>query len=105
MADVTLLDLIAWEPRLALAQLNGASGSALENQHERSLERELSWAVMAKATVPMLPLLRGGELVILPSRVLGDSGLSLPILLRELSAHDVALDGDHCQRRAARPAA
>ncbi|MEZ4623777.1 MAG: helix-turn-helix domain-containing protein [Thermomicrobiales bacterium] len=90
MADVTLLDLIAWEPRLALAQLNGASGSALENQHERSLERELSWAVMAKATVPMLPLLRGGELVILPSRVLGDSGLSLPILLRELSAHDVA---------------
>ncbi len=90
MADVTLLDLIAWEPRLALAPSNGASASALENQHERALERELSWAVMARATVPMLPLLRGGELVILPSRVLGDSGLSLPILLRELTAHDVS---------------
>jgi purine catabolism regulator len=90
MADVTLLDLVAWEPRLSLAPSNGASASSLESQHERALERELSWAVMARATVPMLPLLRGGELVILPSRVLGDSGLSLPILLRELSAHDVA---------------
>jgi hypothetical protein len=92
MADVTLSDLIAWEPRLSLAPSNGHSpgGLAHDIASERGLERELSWAVMARATVPMLPLLRGGELVILPARVLGDSGISLPILLRELSAHDVA---------------
>ena len=45
--------------------------AAIDAQAERMLERELSWAVIARATVPMLPLLRGGELVILPSRVLG----------------------------------
>lgn len=90
MADVTLLDLIAWEPRLSPASSNGLAGGTPDLQSERANERELSWAVMARATVPMLPLLRGGELVILPSRVLSDSGLSLPILLRELSAHDVS---------------
>ena len=90
MADVTLLDLIAWEPRLSPAPVNTHGGGPSEPQSDRANERELSWAVMARATVPMLPLLRGGELVILPSRVLSDSGLSLPILLRELSSHDVA---------------
>ena len=92
MADVTLSDLIAWEPRLTIAPASGHEG-ALQNpeaQLDRWSEREVSWAVTARATVPMLPLLRGGELVILPARVLGDSGLSLPILLRELASHDVA---------------
>lgn len=92
MADVTLSDLIAWEPRLSIAPAHGREAGSLnpDAQIERWSEREVSWAVTARATVPMLPLLRGGELVILPSRVLGDSGLSLPILLRELSSHDVA---------------
>jgi len=92
MADVTLSDLIAWEPRLTIAPTNGREHGVHnpEAQLDRWSEREVSWAVTARATVPMLPLLRGGELVILPARVLGDSGLSLPILLRELASHDVA---------------
>lgn len=92
MADVTLSDLIAWEPRLTIAPASGRDGAPqdLEAKLDRWSEREVSWAVTARATVPMLPLLRGGELVILPARVLGDSGLSLPILLRELASHDVA---------------
>ena len=35
----------------------------------------------------MLPAIRGGEIVLLPTRVLADAGLALPILLRELAGH------------------
>jgi purine catabolism regulator len=53
-------------------------------------EREVSWAVTARAAAPMLNPLRGGELVLLPDRVLSESGLALPVLLRELAGHHVS---------------
>jgi purine catabolism regulator len=53
-------------------------------------EREVSWAVTARAAAPMLNPLRGGELVLLPDRVLSESGLALPVLLRELATHHVS---------------
>ena len=92
MADVTLADLIAWEPRLRPVASDGRvaeSGSA-ETLLDLWSVREVSWAVTARASTPMLPLLRGGELVIIPARALGDSGISLPILLRELVSLDAA---------------
>ena len=43
-----------------------------------------------RAAAPMLNPLRGGELVLLPDRVLAESGLALPVLLRELGSHSVS---------------
>src|SRR3712207_8439123 len=40
-------------------------------------------------SAPMLPALRGGELVVLARRILAESGVSLGPLLRDLVAHDV----------------
>ena len=91
MAELTLADLVAWDNRLHVSgERNGTSEAhRLNGQLERWGERELTWVVTARASAPMLPLLRGGELVILPGRVLSDSGVSLPLLLRELASHDV----------------
>ncbi len=93
MAEITLRDLLAWEPRLRVASAgNGSAGFRLtpaDAAPPSGLDRELSWAVTARATVPMLPMLRGGELVLLPQRVLADSAVALPPLLRELAGHGV----------------
>lgn len=104
-AEITLADLLAWVPRLRLpAQgepvLAGDNGTARPGVRGiapvNALDRELTWAVTVRASSPMLPPLRGGELVLLPRRVLAESGVSLPLLLRELSSHQcsgVVLDG------------
>jgi hypothetical protein len=117
MAEITLSDLLAWEPRLSLTGVGGpgqpnpgleriesgmpvsggsggtgtakASGLGGAKRWAAELEREITWAVTARASSPMLPPLRGGELVILPRRVLIDSGVSLSLLLRELASHSV----------------
>nr|MBA3530089.1 hypothetical protein [Propionibacteriaceae bacterium] len=110
MAEITLADLLAWEPRLSLtgqagqastdrvggstigpglAGTGGIAGLAGGKRWANELEREITWAVTARASSPMLPPLRGGELVILPRRVLIDSGVSLSLLLRELASHSV----------------
>ena len=104
-AEITLADLLAWVPRLRLPA-QGESSPADDHTVARnpgrfpaaahSLERELTWAVTVRASSPMLPPLRGGELVLLPRRVLAESGVSLPLLLRELASHQcsgVVLDG------------
>ena len=87
MPEITLTDLIAWEPRLQPA---GIAGIVDDAQADAWSERELSWAVTVRATAPMLPAIRGGELVLLPRRVLTDSGIALSVLLRELSSHGIA---------------
>lgn len=101
MAEITLADLLAWEPRLSLTGGEGQErpgGTALAagiagipggKRWANELEREITWAVTARASSPMLPPLRGGELIILPRRVLIDSGVSLSLLLRELASHSV----------------
>jgi purine catabolism regulator len=78
MADITLADILRWEPRLR--PLGGVAPAEWD-------EREITWSVTARTSSPMLPSIRGGELVLLPSRVIADSGLTLPLLLRELSGH------------------
>lgn len=104
-AEITLADLLAWVPRLRLpaqgesilaADGPGARAAARAIAPASPLDRELTWAVTVRASSPMLPPLRGGELVLLPRRVLAESGVSLPLLLRELSSHQcsgVVLDG------------
>src|SRR5687767_4359196 len=94
MAEITLADLLAWETRLRLpaaAEFAATAGAARPPLilAGADLEREITWAVTARATTPMLPPLRGGELVVLPRRVLAESGISLPLLLRELAGHNV----------------
>ncbi|CAA9545841.1 MAG: hypothetical protein AVDCRST_MAG73-2402, partial [uncultured Thermomicrobiales bacterium] len=95
MAEITLSDLLAWEPRLrpspgvdGLAAGGGRSGPAAAVGPDA--EREVTWAVTARATTPMLPPLRGGELVLLPRRMLTEAGVALPMLMRELAGHRVA---------------
>lgn len=102
-AEITLADLLAWVPRLrlpaqgeALVAGDGGRNGGRAGLPPTSLDRELTWAVTVRASSPMLPPLRGGELVLLPRRVLAESGVSLPLLLRELSSHQcsgVVLDG------------
>jgi purine catabolism regulator len=86
MADITIHDVLAWEPRLQLMRrpLPGVTPA------EDVGEREVSWVVTVRAAQPMLSPLRGGELVMLPDRVLAESGVALPVLLRELGTHDVS---------------
>jgi purine catabolism regulator len=100
MPEITLADLVAWEPRIrphSPAGLNGhVQPPANSNgRHDDALaepwaERELSWAVTIRASTPMLPSLRGGELVLLPDRVLAETGVGLPVLLREIASHGAA---------------
>jgi purine catabolism regulator len=80
MADITIQDVLTWEPRLQLVRrpLPGMATADID-------EREASWAVTIRAAVPMLQPLRGGELVLLPDRILAESGLTLSVLLRELA--------------------
>ncbi len=86
MADITIHDVLAWEPRLQLMRRPLPGVSATEDVGER----DVSWAVTVRAAAPMLNPLRGGELVLLPDRVLAESGLALPVLLRELGSHSVS---------------
>lgn len=78
MADITLADILLWEPRLR--PVGGIAPPEWD-------EREITWSVTARTSSPMLPSIRGGELVLLPGRVIADSGLTVPVLLRELSGH------------------
>lgn len=76
--EITLRDLLAWEPRLAPP----AAGI--------DLDRDVDWVITARASPPMLPALRGGELILLPKRVFTEIGLPLPLLLNELANQPVA---------------
>ncbi len=80
MHDIVLSDLLAWEPRLACV--------AAPSPNWR--DREVSWAVIARAGAPMLPPLRGGEIVILPQSAFAWSGETLEALLRDLEPHEPA---------------
>lgn len=60
MSELTLDDVLRWE------------GSALQPLAltDDTLARAVSWAVTIHASRPVLPPLRGGELVVLPTRIL-----------------------------------
>src|SRR5438067_1429285 len=62
--DITLDDLLALEPRLAPAH----SRDSLAVGNASIADREVSWAVSARATAPHLPSLRGKELLLIGPR-------------------------------------
>ncbi|MGI8404211.1 MAG: PucR family transcriptional regulator, partial [Thermomicrobiales bacterium] len=83
--EITLRDLLAWEPQLKLL-IPPASGPASEDP----LASDVDWVVTARASAPRLPTLRGGELVLLPQRVVTEAGVPLAMLLHELAGRPVA---------------
>ena len=80
MDEITVADLLAWEPRLRLVLEGPARGT----------ERAVTWAVAARALPPALPTLHGGELILLPASVLTEQHVALDTLLLELANQRVA---------------
>ena len=87
MADITIRDLCRWDRRLTLVPPAGVAPEVV-------LDRAISWAVSVRATPPLLPPLRGDELVVLPMRVLEqiESGetLSREALMETLTRQRIA---------------
>src|SRR5215208_2306043 len=82
--EITLDDLLVLEPRLASGKESYAASDT-----DSGLRRAVSWVVSARTTAPHLPVLRGGEVVLIPSRVTAIVGRDLPALLREAALRDV----------------
>lgn len=83
MAEITIGDLLAWEPRLSLYHDDFIDHP---DQREIDEDREVTWVVTVRASLPVLPPLRGGELVIIPRRTIADTGIPLQELLREIAS-------------------
>ena len=82
--EITLDDLLVLEPRLAWEP------EACEASEMTTKGRGVvSWVVSARTTPPHLPLLRGGEVLLVPSRVSAVVGGELPALVREAKLRDV----------------
>src|SRR5215212_1539372 len=83
--EITLDDLIVLERRLSWAP------EVCEPSDMAAKECEVvSWVVSARATAPHLPHLRGGEVLLVPPRVIAVIGGELPALLREARLRNVA---------------
>lgn len=81
MAEITIGDLLTWDPRLSLYD----NDALTERERLAALEeREVTWVVTVRASQPVLPPLRGGELVIVPGRTVEDTEVPLQELLREI---------------------
>ena len=78
--DVTLNDLLILDPRLTSRAPRSDGGSGDVN-HDQTV---VSWAVTLRATPPHLPALNGGELIVVPQRVVLGLGNALPGLIREV---------------------
>jgi PucR family transcriptional regulator, purine catabolism regulatory protein len=82
VSEVVVGDLIAWEPELVL------DGQPSE------LHRPLSWAVTIHASVPALPPLRGGELIVVPQRAIDELQrvelIRWPDVARSLAGQSIA---------------
>jgi hypothetical protein len=83
--EITLDDLIVLEPRLSWG-LKGSNSSEMAARGTGVV----SWVVSARLSAPHLPQLRGGEVVLVPPRVIAVIGEELPALLREARLRDVA---------------
>jgi hypothetical protein len=81
--EITLRDLVAWTD---LVSVDDAS----PHDPDDPLGRDVDWVITARSTAPMLPTLRGGELVLLPERVVTESALNLQMLIAELTSQPVA---------------
>jgi hypothetical protein len=83
--EIILHDLLAWEPRLEVASPRAQLDDAPD-----PLAREVEWVLTARASAPMLPFIRGGELIILPYRIVHETGIPFARLVNELMMHPIA---------------
>jgi hypothetical protein len=83
--EITLRDLLAWMPDLEIGVLPGPGSPG-----DDPLERDVEWVVSARERVPMLPTLRGAELILLPRRIIADSAVPLALLINEIAQQPVA---------------
>ncbi len=81
--EITLRDLVAWTDLVS-------ADDASPHDPNDPLERDVDWVITARSTAPMLPTLRGGELVLLPERIVTESALNLHMLIAELTSQPVA---------------
>jgi hypothetical protein len=82
--EITLDDLLVLESRLSWGpEACEASETAAKGRGV------VSWVVSARTTAPHLPHLRGGEVLLIPSRVTAVVGGELPALLREAKLRNV----------------
>jgi purine catabolism regulator len=84
--EITLDDLMILEPRLVPAGGHSRTLDAARNDDRAAV----SWAVSARTSAPHLPLLRGGEILLVSSRVATAVGADFPALLREATRHGVS---------------
>jgi hypothetical protein len=82
--EITLRDLLAWEPHFHVLR----PGQSVTS--DDPLDRDLEWVVTIRSSAPMLPTLRGGELILMPHRVVAESGVPLAMLIGELAGQPVA---------------
>lgn len=82
--EITLRDLLAWEPHFQVLR----PGQSVTN--DDPLDRDLEWVVTIRSSAPMLPALRGGELILMPHRVVLESSVPLAMLIGELAGQPVA---------------
>lgn len=61
VAEITLGDLLHWQRGLTFRP-------AIGEREDSALERSITWAVTVRTTQPILPALRGGEIVVVPPR-------------------------------------
>jgi len=83
--EITLRDLVAWVPELELgiAPESGMPG-------DDRFDRDVDWVIAARDRVPMLPALRGAELILLPRRVIAESAVPLSLLINEIASQPIA---------------
>ncbi len=94
MAEITIADLLTWDHRFALDDPSGYYST--RGSLSRDLEREVTWGVTLRASMPILPPIRGGEVVIMPDRILSESGVRHEEIMREVVARGatgVIVDG------------
>lgn len=77
MPEIMLRDLCRWDRRLSVMPPTGMTLAG-------ALDRGVSWAVSVRAAPPLLPPLRGDELVVLPLRVLEQIELGETITREQL---------------------
>lgn len=81
--ELTVFDMLQWEPSISLVSPVDPTSSA-------ALWRDLDWVLTARSSAPMLPHLRGGELVILPAPVVRETGVPFSRLISEITMQPIA---------------
>lgn len=84
--EITLADLLVREPRLLENEVGRGARITRSNLDQTSI----SWAVTARTTLPHLPPLRGGELLLLPARAIAAVGNDWHALIRESATRAVS---------------